>query len=351
MRSWINVGHVCELPEPGSFIRRELEFAGASLLIVRGKDAELRAFHNVCTHRGTQLVEEACGRRSSFRCRYHQWTFATDGNLLAAPDFARFHVAREDCALKRVAADTCAGLIFVCFEPQQSLREFLGPIAAQLEGLPVARATAFHEYEFEVAANWKLIYDNFQEAYHLRFIHPQTSSANTRGTNAFGYPASFTLHGRHRSQTVWHEPEAEHPPTLLLAFARCAPRLARDGVLGHPLSLEFFGIFPSMFLMDSPASPFNLVVYPLGPGRSRGVVRNYWIGEDETASVRFARELAMACNLDLFAEDLSPMEAGQRGISSGAVAHVHFQEKEILCRQLAVVVRRMVEAYQAEACG
>src|ERR1022692_2684318 len=54
-RSWLQIGHVCELPEPGSFIRREVEVANASLLIVRGKDGQIRAFHNVCTHRGTQL--------------------------------------------------------------------------------------------------------------------------------------------------------------------------------------------------------------------------------------------------------------------------------------------------------
>ncbi len=336
------------MPEPGSFIRREIEFASASVLIVRGKDGEVRAFHNVCTHRGTQLVDEAAGRRSTFSCPYHQWTFGSDGKLLAAPDFERFYMRKEDCSLKQVAVDVCAGLIFLCFDPQQSLRDFLGPLFGRLEQLPVARATAFHEYEFDIAANWKLIYDNFQEAYHLRFIHPETSSANTGGSNPFGYPANFTLHQQHRSQTVWHEPDAQHPDTLLLAFARSAPRMERDGVLGHPDSLEFFGIFPSMFLMESPGNPFNLVVYPIGPERSRGVVRNYGIGEDETASVRFARELAMAINRDLFSEDLGPMEAGQRGISSGALAHVHFQEKEVLCRQLAVTLQNAVEAYREQ---
>ena len=90
LRSWLNVGHVCELPEPGSFIRRELEFARASLLIVRGKDGVIRAFHNVCTHRGTQLTDEASGKKTTFSCRYHMWTFGTDGALISAPDFERF---------------------------------------------------------------------------------------------------------------------------------------------------------------------------------------------------------------------------------------------------------------------
>jgi len=66
MRTWLQIAHVCELPEPGSFIRREVEFANASVLIVRGKDGVIRAFHNVCTHRGTQLVSAETGRQAAF---------------------------------------------------------------------------------------------------------------------------------------------------------------------------------------------------------------------------------------------------------------------------------------------
>ena len=87
-------------PEPGSFVRRELEFAGASLLLVRGKDGSIRAMHNVCTHRGTQLTDEECSKRATFSCRYHMWTFGTDGALLSAPDFERFSTTKESCALR-----------------------------------------------------------------------------------------------------------------------------------------------------------------------------------------------------------------------------------------------------------
>src|SRR4051812_33282215 len=83
-RTWLHIGHVCELPEPGSFIVRSLDFAKASVLITRGKDGVIRAFHNVCTHRGTQLVPETEGKRASFTCRYHAWTFGNDGELRAA---------------------------------------------------------------------------------------------------------------------------------------------------------------------------------------------------------------------------------------------------------------------------
>jgi phenylpropionate dioxygenase-like ring-hydroxylating dioxygenase large terminal subunit len=348
MRSWLNVGHVCEIPDAGSFIRREIEFANASLLIVRGKDGEIRALHNVCTHRGTQIVEEEAGRKSTFSCRYHMWTFGTDGALISAPDFERFNTTKEACALKQVAVEVCAGLIFICFEPRQSLREFLGSMAETLEQLPVARATTFHEYTYEIAANWKLDYDNFQENYHLRFIHPQSAGAGIGGDNPFGYPSHFSLRGRHRTQTIWTNPDPEIKPTMLEAFTRGAPRLAADGILGYPFAHEYFALYPNFFLFGSPGQHFLHTVLPLGPEKSRGVIRIYWIGDDETASVRYAREFALATVRDIHSEDVGVIQAGQRGVSSGALEHIHFQEKEVLCRHLVKVVEEAVEAYNAE---
>ena len=348
LRSWLNVGHVCELPESGSFIRREIEFAGASLLIVRGKDGAIRTLHNVCTHRGTQLTDETAGKATKFSCKYHMWTFGTDGALLSAPDFERFHTDKKSCALKPVATEVCGGLIFINFDPQESLREYLGPIAERLEWLPVARATTFHEYQYDIDANWKMTYDNFQENYHLRFIHPRSAGPGIGGENPFGYPASFSLHGKHRTQTIWTDKDATVNPVMLQAFTRGAARLAADGILGHAQDREYFALFPNFFLLGSAGNHFLHTVMPLGPDKSRGVIRLYWIGDDETASVRYAREFTMATTRDVHSEDVGVVEAGQRGISSGALEHIHFQEKEVLCRHLVKVCEEMVEAYRAE---
>ena len=349
MRSWLNIGHVCELPEPGSFVRRELEFAKASLLLVRGKDGEIRAMHNACTHRGTQLTQDECGRKSTFSCPYHMWTFSTDGALISAPDFERFYITKEASALRQVAAEVCGGLIFVCLDPRQSLREFLGPMAEKLEQLAVGQATQFHEYVYEIDANWKLTYDNFQENYHLRFIHPRTAGAGGFGEdNPFGYPSSFSLVGQHRTQTIWTHPAPQVPPTMLEAFTRGMPRLAADGLLELPHAKEYFALFPNFFLLCNPGNHFLHNVYPLSATRSRGVIRLYWKGDDETASVRFAREFVMATTRDVHSEDVAIIEAGQRGLSSGAIEHVHFMEKEILCRHLIKVVEKVVDAYRVE---
>jgi len=348
LRSWLNIGHVCELPQPGSFFRREIEFAGASLLIVRGKDGEIRAFHNVCTHRGTQLTQEACGKKSTFSCPYHSWTFGTDGRLLSAPDFERFYVDKESLGLKQVKLEVCAGLIFICFEPQQSLREYLGPIADKLGQLAVARATTFHEYTYDIEANWKLTYDNFQENYHLRFVHSRTAGPSLAGENPFGYPSSFSLEGIHRTQTIWINPEAQYTPTQIGSFTRGMSRLAADGLLELPYSSEYFALFPNFFLLCNPGNHFLHTVLPISPTRSRGVIRLYWVGEDETASVRYAREYAMATTRDIHSEDVAIIESGQRGLNGGAIENVHFQEKEILCRHFIKVIEEQVEAFKAE---
>lgn len=352
-RSWLQIGHICELPDPGTFIVRPLETARASILITRGRDDVIRAFHNVCTHRGTQLVPETGGKRSAFTCRYHAWTFGFDGALRGAPDFERFHVEAKDCGLIKVAIDQCAGLLFVNLhpEPKQSLRAFLGPLAAELETLLVAKATTFTEYVYEIDANWKLTYDNFQENYHLRFIHPRSGKAAGGPENPFGYPSHFGFHGPHRTQTIWTNPNPAIAPIQGLAFGKGYQFVAEDGFAQAPHNRTYFALFPNFFLIGNPIQHFSHCVIPISASKSRGVIRLYWIGEDRCASQRFAREYAMATMLDIHSEDRAVIEAGQRGLASGALSHIHFQSQEVLCRHFFHTVDGAVRAYQAERGG
>lgn len=352
MRTWLQVGHVCELPSPGTFVVRELEFAKASILIARGKDGNIRAFHNVCTHRGTQLVQEAAGKRSAFTCRYHGWTFNQDGALRAAPDFERFYTDKKSCALKAIAVDVCAGLIFVNLdpEPKQDLRSFIGEeLASRLETLPVARATTFSEYIYEVDANWKLTYDNFQEQYHIRFIHSRSGAGACGEDNPFGYPTDFAFFGPHRTETIWSNPAPPVPPMLGYALGIAARFTAERGIAPPETNDLYFALFPNFFQLGSAITHFSHVVLPISATRSRGVIRLYWIGEDSNASERFAREYATRTALEIHSEDIAVIEAGQRGLSSGALAHINFQVNELLCRHLIHEVRRKVEAYQRGA--
>ncbi|HMK85376.1 MAG TPA: aromatic ring-hydroxylating dioxygenase subunit alpha [Steroidobacteraceae bacterium] len=348
-RCWLQIGHVCELPEPGSFIVRPVEVAKTSILITRDRDGKIHAFHNVCTHRGTQLVAEESGSRPLFTCRYHAWTFGSDGKLRSAPDFERFYVEKSQCDLHSVAVDVCAGLIFINLDPspEQGLREFLGPLAEQLETLPVARATVFTEYVYAIEANWKLTYDNFQENYHLRFIHPRSGAAAGGPENPFGYPLQYGFHGPHRTQRIWTNPNPKIVPTQGFAFGKAAAIAAADGFGAAPHNRDYFALFPNFFILGTPTQHFSHCVMPLSATRSRGVIRIYWIGQDDSATKRFAREYVMGTIFDVHSEDRAVIEAGQRGLSSGALEYIHFQSQEVLCRHLMYCVDQWVQSYRA----
>lgn len=349
-RSWLHIGHVCELPEPGSFIRREVELLGASVLVTRGRDGMIRAFYNVCTHRGTQLVDEEAGTRGNFSCPYHRWTFGADGRLLSAPDFESFGLAKEDCSLPTIALEICGGLIFINFSPEQSFRAEMGPFFERLEAFPSAQATEFSEYVYEIDANWKLTYDNFQENYHLRFIHPRSGAAAVGPDNPFGYPVKYEFHGPHRTQTIWTNPQVKPGYVQGLSFGKAGAFAMADGLAG-PYARDYLALFPNFFILGSPAQPFSHTIWPLGPGRSRGVIRLYWKGADDCASRRYAREYATASARDIHAEDRYVIEAGQKGLRSGALKHIHFQTQEALCRHLYNNVNARVEAYKAAQGG
>lgn len=347
-RSWLHLGHVCELPEPGTFIVRSIEVADASILVTRGPDSVLRAFHNVCTHRGSELVAENGGKRASFSCRYHMWNFGYDGALRAAPDFDRFYVDKAECGLTPIALDTCGGLIFVNLErsPRQTLREFLGVLADELDAGPIARATHFSEYVYEMAGNWKLIADNFQENYHLRFVHARSAGSTGVGEdNPFGYPVGFKFHGRHRRQTLWRNPNARPAAVQGAGFAKMAQSAAADGLTSGAASMDYLGVFPNLFVSSRPLQQVHCIV-PLAPHRSRGSVRLYWIGDDDCASRRFAREYALASLRDVHAEDRVSIESSQRGLKSGAIRHIHFQSQEVLCRHFFHAVQDAISEFQ-----
>ena len=348
MRSWLHIAHVCEVPEPGSWIRREVEFARASLLIVRGKDGVVRAFHNVCTHRGTQLTGECAGKRGTFTCPYHAWTFGSDGALLSAPDFERFHVARDAVGLRPVACEVVAGMVFINFDPapRQTARAFFGPIADGMEQLPVAKATAFSEWTYEIDANWKITYDNFQENYHLRFIHPQTGAAALGAENPMGYPTHYGFSGPHRSQTLWKNPSPlPMPPALVEAYTRLAREGAADGL---DFTKTDYKLFPALHVVGLPPNQYTHTHWPLGPGRTRGVIRMYWATPPKNASQLYAREFSSMSIRDVLSEDRPAVESGQRGLNSGAIAQIHLQDHEMLLRHLYETVVRMVEDWQAQ---
>jgi phenylpropionate dioxygenase-like ring-hydroxylating dioxygenase large terminal subunit len=354
-RNWLNVGHACELPEPGSFITVELEFARASIIIARGRDGEIRGFHNVCTHRGTRLVKDASGRTPNFTCPYHAWTFGTDGKFLSGPDFERFYIEdKSACDLKKVSVDTHAGLLFVNLdpEPRQGLTEFLGEMGEMIADLPVSRATTYDEYVYDIDANWKVTFDNFQENYHLRFVHKRTNGAPPLDSkdNPFNYPIRYDVYGPHRLDTSpgGGLPDDMPKPMLNFLLGKLGAQVMADGQVGGPHDQDYFIFFPNLYVFGNPTMHFTHMVMPLTAEKSRGVFRFYWIGDDRTANERLARELALAFAREIHTEDSETIETGQQGISSGAIPTFHFQEQEINCRHLLSAVQERVRDYVEE---
>ncbi len=134
-------------------------------------------------------------------------------------------------------------------------------------------------------ANWKLTYDNFQENYHLRFIHPRSGAAAGGPDNPFGYPESCAFCDPHRTQTIWSNPNSPVKPFQAGALPNSI--VAAGGNFGVN---TYFEIFPNLFVLGKDMTPFSQCIIPIGPSRTRSVLRLYWAGADDSAAKRFGRE-------------------------------------------------------------
>lgn len=170
-RTWQLLGPASRVAADGDYVATEL--AGAKVLAVRGRDGVLRAFRNVCRHRGARIVEEGVGRCNVLRCPYHNWVYDLDGTLKQAPWFGEepgFDLA--DWPLQAISVDVWRGLLFVAIDPAEPLDDQLAATVPELAGEPLE---TFHHDRTErlvFDANWKVYTDNFVEGYHIPGIHP-----------------------------------------------------------------------------------------------------------------------------------------------------------------------------------
>jgi choline monooxygenase len=173
-RSWHLVGHVNDLKSPGDFVTHDI--FEQSVLVTKGKDGEIRAFHNVCQHRGNRLVDAARGHTPAITCAYHAWTYALDGRLRGAP--------RTECVqgfdkskhgLRPVRVEIFASFVFVNLDPDaQSVAEMAPGAEAMIrKHLPdLDRLTLIEQVDVPVPANWKVIQENSIEGYHFDYSGP-----------------------------------------------------------------------------------------------------------------------------------------------------------------------------------
>ena len=187
-RTWQYAGARDSVAEPGAFIT--CRPGGVPAVVVRGRDAELRAFVNVCRHRGHE-VAQGCGRRETLQCPYHAWTYDLDGSLRAAPRSEREPgFDRSEWSLQPMLVETWGPMVFVNLDLDAApLDETLGQLPEELAAHGVD--PALYEYrgrsrEWVVAANWKIVVENFLECYHCPVAHKSFSSLIDVDPDAYG---------------------------------------------------------------------------------------------------------------------------------------------------------------------
>jgi Rieske 2Fe-2S family protein len=176
-RQWVYAGRSELVADPGQFIT--VDIAGQSVIIIRNDDHEIKAFYNVCSHRGSLLCADAAGTtKAVFQCPYHAWCYDLNGTLVATPRVDADEVPRDELGLKPVAVDDWQGFMFVNLsrEAPKPLRESLdshydSPV--RFEKHEMDKLTTVHRTETLVHANWKVIVENYNECYHCSGVHPE----------------------------------------------------------------------------------------------------------------------------------------------------------------------------------
>lgn len=178
---WFCAVRAADLDKPGAF--RTVQVGRESVMITRNRKQEIRAFYNICRHRGVKLCMEESGEtKRNFQCPYHAWTYDLDGKLIAAPNLTKMpDIDRQEYGLVPVPVREYLGYVWVCLadEPpsfedsvMHDVEERLGDAQA-IEGYDVANLSVGRRIVYDVAANWKLIIENFMECYHCATIHPE----------------------------------------------------------------------------------------------------------------------------------------------------------------------------------
>jgi len=172
-RTWQIAGLSRELPNKGDYITTSL--GPENILCTRGDDDTIRAFYNVCQHRGMQLMDKPSGNARRLTCPYHGWAYDMAGTLKFVPDEADYPQG-SPCGKSNLVEIPCeewAGFVWYNMDQDcASLKSFLGPIADQIDSYPMEDMVRTHWVTIEGDFNWKLVQDNFSESYHVPFVHP-----------------------------------------------------------------------------------------------------------------------------------------------------------------------------------
>ena len=278
-----------DVENPGDFFT--FDDTGVPILVVRSRDGCVRAFLNVCPHRGARLVRGQSGRASRFTCWFHAWTFATDGKLLAAPESERFGAELEDCNhLTELPSAERHGFVFVIATPGKplDLDDHLGEFAEQIDFMGLQGMVPVKSTLMTAKSNWKYILDTFYEGYHLSAMHRTTLAPNYRSDthiyDVYGPHFRFLNVARHSEKWLLNSAEAEWPIDYQLTGSN------------YIFPNTYVTAAPKPALSDSSGGCFY-AVFRLFPGETVGETKIYLTlyGPREDLSEEYREQIDTIC--------------------------------------------------------
>ena len=317
-RAWVCIGTTPEIAPQGRLLVRRL--GSRSIVVIRsGRDGRLRGFLNSCRHRGTELAQHDCDVANTIRCPYHRWGYGTDGRLVSTPLFegdARDAFDSADLGLVEVRVDSWGCLLFACLDDSTPpLEAWLGDLPDRVGAHRLGDWEVRDSRRLEILANWKLIAENFQEYYHLAWVHPQLAKVSR-------------VDDHHRDQG---------PGMYCGQMTSPVSSDARDDWLRLPAAAwlddgectrgRFISIFPNVLLSVLPNHVFMMLLEPTAPGHT--VETCTWLtpatsmsaGSTESMPASADADFAITRDfwLEVNGEDIDIVERGQRGLERGGV--------------------------------
>jgi Rieske 2Fe-2S family protein len=336
---WIAVAREEELPAAGDY--RLAEAGTQSVILVRGDDGSLRAFHNTCRHRGSILCTAAKGSfaRGRITCPYHAWTYDLAGTLVATPrrmatpdfDMAKF-------SLHPVAVGSWGGFIFINLAGRKAipLERSLGGLPARFANYGFANLRIARRLVVEVAANWKLLAENFSECFHCPPVHPELC----RIVTAYKEAGAWGLGDAHTAGKAEYKAGAQ---TLTLdGSARIQPFAALTSAERATLYIPEMHL-PNLYLNVQPDYVNAHMVFPTGPETVR-IVYDWLFEPGALADPAFDLAHYTALWELTNAQDARNCEWQQAGMRSRAFSHGVFVPQEFDCHRFAQWVRRGLRA-------
>ncbi len=354
-KSWLIVGRVEEVANPGDYLAVDLAITKSAILVVRGRDGAVRAFHNQCSHRSGKLARTGKGACKLIQCGYHGWVYNLDGSLRGIPDEKGFFdLDKSTLGLTPITTDIWAGFIFIHLDPEpaETLADFMGEFGEELGAYPFdAFADNMVEWKVELNCNWKTIKDAFQEPFHLAWVHHRTiGGIYANPSNPFNYALDCTLYPRHHSMSQPGSDAAVEPSGLMKvvrdfgpAEGQHAASLASGGTevsftpgtnptRNPKWDVDLHAIFPNVTMNTFAAGRYLInFLWPLSVDRTLWIARSYF-PKPRNAGEAFSFEFNKVFLRDILMEDVSVVEATQQGMASGGKTHLNLHEQEIMVR-------------------